>query len=69
LAAKTEPKAASLLKREPVALATGAMTVLSTVVYVLPSMGIKIPDKVQKGFSLLAMVAGGLGIRSLVKPA
>lgn len=66
-AATPAPK--SLIKREPVALATGAMTVLSTIVYVLPSMGIKIPDKVQKGFSLLAMVAGGVGIRSLVRPS
>lgn len=67
MAAPAEAK--SLLKREPVALATGAMTILSTVVYVLPSMGLPIPDKVQKGITLLAMVAGGLGIRSLVKPA
>jgi hypothetical protein len=67
MAAPAEAK--SLIKREPVLLASGAMTVLSTIVYVLPSMGIKIPDKVQKGFSLLAMVAGGLGVRSLVKPA
>jgi hypothetical protein len=67
MAAPAEAK--SLIKREPVLIASGAMTVLSTIVYVLPSMGIKIPDKVQKGFSLLAMVAGGLGVRSLVKPA
>jgi hypothetical protein len=63
------PATKSLLKREPVALATGAMTIVSTIVYVLPSMGFPIPDKAQKAISLIAMLAGGLGIRSLVKPA
>lgn len=67
--APATPAAKSLVKREPVALATGALTLLATAVYVLPSMGIKIPDKVQKGLTLLGIVAQGLGVRSLVKPA
>jgi hypothetical protein len=61
--------AKSLIKREPVAIATGALTLLATAVYVLPSIGIKVPDKVQKGLTLLGILAQGLGIRSLVKPA
>lgn len=67
MAAPAEAK--SLIKREPVAIATGALTLLATAVYVLPSIGIKVPDKVQKGLTLLGIVAQGLGIRSLVKPA
>lgn len=67
MAAPVEAK--SLIKREPVAIATGALTLLATVVYVLPSIGIKIPDKVQKGLTLIGILAQGLGIRSLVKPA
>lgn len=67
MAAPAEAK--SLVKREPVAIATGALTLLATAVYVLPSLGIEIPDKVQKGLTLLGILAQGLGIRSLVKPA
>jgi hypothetical protein len=67
MAAPAEAK--SLIKREPVAIATGALTLLATAVYVLPSIGIKVPDKVQKGLTLLGILAQGLGIRSLVKPA
>lgn len=62
------PAASSLVKREPVAIATGALTLLATAVYVLPSIGIKIPDKVQKGLTLVGILAQGLGVRSLVKP-
>lgn len=67
MAAPAEAK--TLIKREPVALATGALTLLATAVYVLPSIGVKIPDKVQKGLTLFGILAQGLGIRSLVKPA
>jgi len=59
----------SLVKREPVALISAAVTVISTVLYIAPSVGIKIPDKVAKGVSLALMLAGGIGGRSLVKPA
>lgn len=67
MAAPVEAK--SLIKREPVAIATGALTLLATVVYVLPTIGINVPDKVQKGLTLLGILAQGVGIRSLVKPA
>lgn len=67
MAAPTEAK--TLLKREPVAIATGALTLLATAVYVLPSIGIKIPPVVQKGVTLIGILAQGLGVRSLVKPA
>lgn len=59
----------SLIKREPVALISAAVTLLSTAIYLAPSVGIKIPDKAQKIISLALTLAGGLGARVLVKPA
>lgn len=66
-AAAAAPK--SLVKREPVAFISAAVTLLSTAIYLAPSVGIKIPDKAQKIISLGLTLAGGLGARVLVKPA
>jgi hypothetical protein len=65
----TAPVAKSLIKREPVAIGTALLTLVGTALYVLPSVGIKIPDKAAKLIQLGFTLAGGLGLRSLVKPA
>lgn len=67
--AKPAVEAKSLIKREPVLLLSGAVTLISTALYVAPkAFGIPIPDKVAKIISLGLMIAGGLGGRSMVKP-
>lgn len=60
------PKA--LVKREPALVATGVATLLSTFLYVAPSIGIPIPDSVIKVASALFTVLAGFGIRSAVQP-
>lgn len=67
MAAKTQP-AASIVKREPAVIATGAVTLLSTFLFVAPAMGIPIPDTVSKVAAMLLTVAAGFGIRSAVTP-
>lgn len=62
-------KAASLVKREPVMMVSGVVTLLSTALFVAPALGIKIPDKITKSVSLGMTALGAFGIRSLVKPA
>lgn len=57
-----------LVKREPAVVATGAVTLLATFMYVAPSVGIEIPDTVAKVLTLVLTVAAGLGIRSAVTP-
>jgi hypothetical protein len=68
MATKTAEAPKSLVKREPVAFISAAVTLLSTALYVAPSVGIKVPDKVAKVISLGLTLAGGLGARLLVKP-
>lgn len=63
-----KPAAASKTKRYPTAIITAAVTMLSTALYVAPSVGIAIPDSAQKIITLVLMAAGGLGIHSLVTP-
>jgi hypothetical protein len=53
----------------PVALGSGVITVVATVLYVLPSMGVKVPDKVARMSNVAMTLAAALGIRSLVRPA
>ena len=57
-----------VVKREPVMMASAAMTLAMTAMYVAPQFGVKIPDKVTKVASLALTLAGGLGVRMLVKP-
>lgn len=58
----------SLVKREPVAIASAFLTLVGTVLFVAPSVGLAIPDNVAKIVQLVFTLAGGLGVRMLVKP-
>jgi hypothetical protein len=69
MAVKAAEPAKSLVKREPVVFISAAVTLLSTAIYLAPSVGIKIPDRAQKIISLGLTLAGGLGARVLVRPA
>lgn len=53
----------------PLALGSGIITVIATVLYVLPSMGVKVPDKVARLANVAMTVSAALGIKSLVRPA
>jgi hypothetical protein len=66
MAAPTAPK--SIAKREPAAFATALVTLVSTALFLAPSVGVPIPDTVQKAVAIGLMVAGGFGIRSVVTP-
>jgi hypothetical protein len=59
----------SLVKREPVVFISAAVTLISTALYLAPSVGIKVPDKVAKIVSLGLTLASSFGARILVKPA
>lgn len=59
---------APITKREPVLIATGIVTLLSTFMFVAPDLGIGIPDTVAKVISVILFVAAGLGIRPQVTP-
>lgn len=61
------PKA-SVTKREPVAIATALVTVLATMVFVAPSVGLEIPDTAQKVIAVGLMILAGFGIRPAVTP-
>jgi hypothetical protein len=61
----TVPKVA---RREPAVFATGVVTLLATILYVAPSLGVEFPDTVAKVVSLVLTVAAGFGIRSAVTP-
>lgn len=63
------PAVKPLAKREPVMLMSAAATLLSTAIYLLPAVGIKIPPNAQKIIGLGLTLASGLGARILVKPA
>lgn len=67
-AAEAAAASKSLIKREPVLIGSGIVTLLSTALYVAPAIGLKIPDQVQKALSVGLTAAGAFGIRSLVKP-
>lgn len=58
----------SVARREPAMIATGAVTMLATIMYVAPGMGIPIPDSVAKVVTLVLTIAAGFGIRSAVTP-
>ena len=66
--ASPTPPVKPLVKREPVVIGSAALTLVSTALYLAPAIGIKIPDKVAKIISLGMTLAGGLGLRNLVKP-
>lgn len=66
--AKAAEAPKSLVKREPVAVISATVTLLSTIVYLLPSVGVKLPDKAQKIIGLGLNIAGSLGARLLVRP-
>lgn len=68
MAATAKTDAKSLIKREPVAIGSAVLTLFNTALYLAPTVGIKIPDKATKAISLVSMLAGGLGLRNLVKP-
>lgn len=63
-----EGSKAPLVRREPAVMATGAVTMLATFMYVAPGMGIPIPDSVAKVVTLVLTIAAGFGIRSVVRP-
>lgn len=69
-AAEPAATAKSLIKREPVVVGSGILTLISTVLYVLPSIapGVKIPPNAAKIISLAITFAGSFGLRQLVKP-
>lgn len=71
MAKPAAPEAAkSLIKREPILILSGIVTMVSTALYVAPkAFGIPIPDKAAKVISLVMMLAAGVGGRSFVKPA
>lgn len=62
------PKPTPKVKREPVAIATAFVTLLSTAMFLAPDVGVDIPDNVAKIVTLVLVVAAGLGIRSRVTP-
>jgi hypothetical protein len=70
MAAKAAEPAKSLVKREPVVVGSAILTLISTALYVLPSINpkIKIPDKAAKIISVGLQLAGSFGLRQLVKP-
>lgn len=67
--AKPADAAKPIIKREPVLVVSAAYTLLTTALYLAPTLGIKIPDSAVKAIGLVSTIAGAFGIRSLVKPA
>lgn len=70
MAVKAQPaaKGGSLVKREPAVIATAIVTLISTCLFVMPSLGVEIPDTVAKVIAMVLTVAAGFGIRSAVTP-
>jgi hypothetical protein len=66
--ANPTPPARSLAKREPVIIGSAALTLVSTALYLLPAIGVKVPDKAAKFVTLALTLAGSFGLRNLVKP-
>jgi hypothetical protein len=66
--ASPAPAAKPLVKREPIVVGSAALTLVSTLLYLAPAIGIKIPDKVAKSVTLALTLGGGFGLRNLVKP-
>lgn len=66
--ASPTPSTKSLAKREPVVVGSAAVTLLSTLLYIAPAFGLKVPPKAAQVVSLLLTLGSGLGVRNLVKP-
>ena len=61
-------KPKSIVKREPAVILTGVATLIATALFVAPSLGLAIPDTVQKVVAAGLTVLAGFGIRPLVEP-
>ena len=61
-------KATGIAKREPAIILTGAATLISTILFVAPSLGIPVPGTVQKVVAAALTVLAGFGIRPQVTP-
>lgn len=57
-----------MAKKEPAVFATAAVTIIATLMYVAPGLGIAIPDTVAKAIASVLTIAAGFGIRSTVTP-
>lgn len=66
--ARAQKQATSLAKREPAVLLAGIATLVSTVLFVAPSLGIPVPSTVQKVVAAGLTLLAGFGIRPLVEP-
>lgn len=69
MAAKATEQAKAAVNLSPVAIGSGIVTIVATVLYVLPSMGVRVPDKVARLANVALTFAAALGIKSLVKPS
>jgi hypothetical protein len=67
--ATAAPEAKPSITRDPLAIGSGILTIVGTIMYVLPSMGIKLPPVVTKFAGLAFTIAAALGMKSAVKPA
>jgi hypothetical protein len=61
-------KPKSIVKREPAVILTGVATLIATAVFVAPSIGLEIPDTVQKVVAAGLTILAGFGIRPQVTP-
>jgi hypothetical protein len=66
--AAAAPSTAKALVRDPVAMGSAVLTVVGTVLYVLPAFGVKLPPAVQKATGLVFTLASALGLKMSVKP-
>lgn len=57
-----------MAKKEPAVFATALATLVSTILYVAPGLGIAIPDTIAKVIATVLTLAAGVGIRSVVTP-
>lgn len=69
MAAKATDQAKAAVALNPLAIGSGVVTLLATALYIAPSMGIKVPDKIARLANVAMTVSAALGIRSLVRPA
>lgn len=69
MATKATEQAKKAVTLNPLAIGSGVITVIATVLYVLPSMGVNVPDKVARMANVAMTVAAALGIKSLVRPS
>src|SRR5919112_6299779 len=61
-------KPKSIVKREPAVILTGVATLIATAVFVAPSIGLEIPDTVQKVVAAGVTDIDGFGIPPDVSP-